>query len=127
MYGVFYDQNKRKVSGISFLLYLGSYKVLQHPGPGGVEGGELEDYIIGNCSVASPGCKKIGFNVDKWFENLKPELQVGLAKRHKTNDVAKIEEEYQKLKDNFPNSEPFVLTHGDLDFSNNLVKGIYTT
>lgn len=94
------------------------------PGPQNVEGGELHDMLIGNCPVPRPKCKRIGFTTDKWFESLKPELQVGLAKKHKTKNMAIIEAEYQKLKDGFPKPEPYVLTHGDLDFSNILVKGI---
>jgi hypothetical protein len=89
-----------------------------------VEGGKLDDLLIGNCSTPRPRCKKIGFTTDKWFESLKPELQVGLAKKHKTKDMAVIEAEFQKLKDQFPNPEPYVLTHGDLDFSNIIVKGM---
>jgi hypothetical protein len=36
--------------------------------------------------------------------------------------MAIIEAEYQKLKDHFPNPKPYVFTHGDLDFSNIIVK-----
>jgi thiamine kinase-like enzyme len=93
------------------------------PGAQNVEGGELNDMLVGNCNVYKPMCKKIGFTTDKWFENLKPELLVGLAKKYKTKNMDIIEAKYQKLKDEFPNPEPYVFTHGDLDYSNIIVKG----
>jgi hypothetical protein len=67
------------------------------PGPQNVEGGELNDMLIGQCPVAKPKCNKIRFTTGKWFENLKPGLQVGLAKRFKTKDLAIIEAKFQKL------------------------------
>lgn len=97
---------------------------LTAPGPQTADGGELDDDLIGNCGISHPTCKKIGFTTDKWFESVKPELQLGLAKRHQTKDMAFIEAEFQKLKDNFPDPEPYVFTHGDLDFTNIMVKGM---
>jgi serine/threonine protein kinase len=86
-----------------------------------VDGGKISDYILGGCSVTRPLCKTIGFNTEEWFANIEEELRVGLEKIHETKDPIIIEREYQKLKSNFPKSEPYILTHGDLTLGNILV------
>jgi aminoglycoside phosphotransferase (APT) family kinase protein len=45
-----------------------------------------------------------------------------LTKIHKTKDPTIIEKEFQKLKDNFPKPEPYVLTHRDLTLGNIMIK-----
>jgi aminoglycoside phosphotransferase (APT) family kinase protein len=86
-----------------------------------VDGGLLDDRIIGACSTI-PKCKKMGSTTEKWFENIAEQLRAGISKTHKTTDSALIELELQKMNDKFPNPEPFVLTHGDLTFGNIMVK-----
>ncbi|EPE35019.1 Protein kinase-like (PK-like) [Glarea lozoyensis ATCC 20868] len=114
-------EQKESLRGQLFLI-LKQLRIFTALGAQDVEGGKLDDLLIGDCPVPRPRYKKIGFTADKWFESLKSELQVGLAKKHKTKDMTIIEAEYQKLKGRFPNPEPYVLTHGDLDFSNIIVK-----
>ncbi|EHK99992.1 hypothetical protein M7I_4075 [Glarea lozoyensis 74030] len=92
------------------------------PAPYNVEGGKLHDWILGNCNVPRPKCKMIGSSTDEWFGNIEEELREGLAFVHMTRDSAIIDREFQALKDNFPKPEPYVLTHGDLDTSNIIVK-----
>ncbi|EPE29187.1 Protein kinase-like (PK-like) [Glarea lozoyensis ATCC 20868] len=87
-----------------------------------VDGGKIDDLILGNCEVYRPFCKKVGFTNDEWFSNIEEELRVGLAEIHKTRDPAIIDREFQALKDNFPKSEPYVLTHGDICPENIIVK-----
>ncbi|KAH7309358.1 kinase-like domain-containing protein [Rhexocercosporidium sp. MPI-PUGE-AT-0058] len=87
-----------------------------------VDGTPLDDIILGVCSERAPCCKKIGFTGKEWIENLAEELRDGLARTYKTNDHAIIEEKFQELKDNFPEQGPYVLTHGDLNTTNIIVK-----
>jgi hypothetical protein len=88
-----------------------------------VDGSPPEDWIIGYCLRRSaPTCKKVGRTNDDWFENLKEDLCKGLSEIHKTEDPSVIEEKFEELKKNFPKSEPYVLTHGDLNLSNIMVK-----
>ena len=83
----------------------------------------LEDCIIGNClRRTAPTCKKMGRTTDKWFKNLEEDLRFGLSLLYKTKDLLVIEDKYQELKKNFPKSEPYVLTHGDLNLTNIIVK-----
>jgi hypothetical protein len=90
-----------------------------------VDGGILDDFMIGNCTAnVAPTCKKMGRTVDEWFRNLEEDLRSGLCLIHKTMDPAIIEEKFQQLKKNFPKSEPYVLTHGDLNLTNIIVKMI---
>ncbi|CZR54137.1 uncharacterized protein PAC_04020 [Phialocephala subalpina] len=89
-----------------------------------VDGGLLDDCLIGNClRRTAPTCRKMGRTTDEWFENLEKDLRFGLSILHKTKDSQEIEEKYQELKNNFPKSEPYILTHGDLNLSNIMVKG----
>ncbi|EHK98208.1 hypothetical protein M7I_5973 [Glarea lozoyensis 74030] len=87
-----------------------------------VDGGPLDDLLVANCSVVKPKCLKIGFNNDEWFENFSTEVKLGIALQLKTKDPEKIDARFQELKSNFPKSEPYVLTHGDLTFGNIMVK-----
>lgn len=88
-----------------------------------VNGDLVEDSIIGNClRRTAPTCKKIGRTTDEWFENLEEELRLGLSLINKTKDPLVIEDRYQALKKKFPKSETCVLTHGDLNLSNIIVK-----
>jgi hypothetical protein len=86
-----------------------------------VDGRALDDIIISNCHTTPPRCKQIG-STEKWFENIGDELRVGISVIHQTKDPVVIEAELQKLKDNFPNPEPYTLSHGDLNLGNILVK-----
>jgi len=88
-----------------------------------VDGGILDDCIIGYClRRVAPTCKKIGHTTDEWFKNREKELRSGLCLIHKTTDPIIIENKFQQLKKNFPKSEPYILTHGDLNLSNIIVK-----
>jgi hypothetical protein len=95
--------------------------------PQNTEGGKLDDMIIGKCRTVRPKCKKIGSTTEEWFNNIAEELRVGLGRIHKTSDATVIERELQKLKDDFPKPEPYVLTHGDLTFGNLMVKDAKVT
>ncbi|TVY83318.1 hypothetical protein LSUE1_G004785, partial [Lachnellula suecica] len=88
-----------------------------------VDGSLMEDCLIGNCyRRTAPTCKKIGRTLDKWFEILEKDLRFGLSRQYKTEDPLVIDEKYEELKKNFPKSEPYVLTHGDLNLTNIIVK-----
>ncbi|KAH7317418.1 hypothetical protein BKA65DRAFT_557621 [Rhexocercosporidium sp. MPI-PUGE-AT-0058] len=87
-----------------------------------VDGSLLDDGIIGACPTRqSPTCKKVGRTNDQWFKNIEKELRFGLSLIYGTKDSAVIEAKLQKLKDNFPKAEPYVLSHCDLNFSNIIV------
>lgn len=93
------------------------------PGAQKVDGSRLYDVIIGHCFRRhAPTCKKIGYTKEEWFENIAEELRIGLSVQYKTKDLKTIEEKYQGLKDNFPEGEPYVLTHADLNLANIIVK-----
>ncbi|KAH6672002.1 hypothetical protein B0J14DRAFT_618383 [Halenospora varia] len=87
-----------------------------------VDGSRLDDVMIARCRRQSPTCKKIGYTKEEWFENIAEELRRGISKQYKIKDPNTIEEKYQELKDNFPEGEPYVLTHADLNLSNIIVK-----
>ncbi|KUJ21281.1 uncharacterized protein LY89DRAFT_552705, partial [Mollisia scopiformis] len=88
-----------------------------------VNGEPMDDLMFGFCKRRRPPmCKKVGFTNEEWFKNLEPELRTGLSSIHKTKDPLIIEEKYQELIRGSPKSEPYVLTHGDLNTSNILVK-----
>ena len=93
------------------------------PVPQKVDGSQLDDIIIGHCRRRHPPtCKKIGSTTDEWFEDLSETLRRGLAFMHQTKDPAVVERKLQELKDGFPKGGPYVLTHGDLNLSNIIVK-----
>lgn len=88
-----------------------------------VKGEALNDCLIGFCAQrTAPTCKKVGRSDDEWFANIEAELRIGLSELHDTKDPSVIDEKYQELRRNFPKSEPYVLTHGDLNMSNIIVK-----
>jgi hypothetical protein len=88
-----------------------------------VDGSALDDVVISYCFRRHPPtCKKIGGTTEEWFEGIAEELRRGLSIKYNTEDPATIEAKLQELKDNFPKSEPYVLTHGDLHLSNIIVK-----
>jgi len=64
----------------------------------------------------------MGRTTDEWFKNIERELRSGLSLLYKTKDSLIIDEKFQDLRNNFPKSEPYVLTHGDLNLSNIMVK-----
>lgn len=100
-----------------------SWRQFTSPVSKNVNGGVLEDCIIGNClRRRAPTCKKQGRTTDEWFSNLEEDLRFGLSRLHKTKDPLVIEEKFQELRKNFPKSEPYVLTHGDLNFTNIMVE-----
>lgn len=81
------------------------------------------DSLIGNCwRRTAPTCVRMGRTTEEWLANLESGLRLGLSKMHNSEDPAVIEEKYQELKKGFPKSEPYVLTHLDLNLSNILVK-----
>ena len=85
-----------------------------------MDGGILDDCLIGYCiSPFPPTCKKIGRTKDEWFENIEEELRAGLSRMLHPSIV---EERLQGLKKKIPECEPYVLTHGDLNFTNIIVK-----
>ncbi|KAK6382266.1 hypothetical protein LTS17_004153 [Exophiala oligosperma] len=93
------------------------------PRPQKVDGSQLDDVFLAECSSNQPGnCFKIGYSADEWLDNLGPDLRMGLSKIHKTVDPVVIEEKFQELKASFPSCEPYVLTHGDLNLSNIIAK-----
>jgi hypothetical protein len=93
------------------------------PRPQKVDGSQLDDNIIGACFKSGPGnCFKIPYNVEEWLDGLGPDLRMGLSRFHDTTDPVIIEEKFQELKACFPDCGPYVLTHGDLNFSNIIVK-----
>jgi hypothetical protein len=88
-----------------------------------VDGSALDDVLIGHCLRRHPPtCAKIGHTTEEWFEGIAETLRRGLSMIHETQDPTTIEAKLQELKDNFPKSEPYVLTHGDLHTGNIIVK-----
>ncbi len=90
---------------------------------GKVDGDLLDDTLIGYClHRVAPTCHKIGRTTEEWFKNLEADLRFGLSILHKTHDRLVIDEKFEELKRNFPKSEPYVLTHTDLNLTNIIVK-----
>ena len=93
------------------------------PRPQKVDGSQLDDYILARCrSLGFGNCFKIGYTVDEWLDSLGADLRMGLSRIHNTVDPAVIEEKFQEVKASFPDCEPYVLTHTDLNLSNIIVK-----
>lgn len=100
-----------------------SWRRLTSPVSKKVNGEVLDNFVLGFCPRRTPPtCKKLGRTRDEWISNIEEELRIGLSIVHKTEDLSVIEEKFQELKRNFPKCEPYVLTHGDIDFSNIMVK-----
>jgi hypothetical protein len=115
------SEEKRNSLREQLLIYLREIRQFTALTPQTIDGRLLDDNIIADCSMPRPACKQIGSTTEKWFENIAEELRVGLSKVHNTKDAVVIEKEFQKLKDNFPDPEPYVLGHGDLTFGNIMV------
>ncbi|KAF1918312.1 kinase-like domain-containing protein [Ampelomyces quisqualis] len=90
------------------------------PIPRRLDGGPLPDAVIGRCGP-SQQCKYVGKNKEEWIDGMADELRAGLKGIMKTDDNIAIEARLQELKDNFPESSPYVLTHADLHFANIMV------
>ena len=87
-----------------------------------VDGTLVGDHIIGHCTRCHPTCKEIGRTKDEWFNNLEKDVRKGVSVRYEMEDSELIDEKFQELKRNFLECEPYVLTHGDLNFTNIFVK-----
>jgi hypothetical protein len=88
-----------------------------------VDGSPIYDTLVGSYySRRANLCKEMGRTTDEWFEMLEKGLRHGLRHLHKGEDPSIVDEKLQELKKNFPKSEPYVLTHGDLKFNNIIVK-----
>jgi hypothetical protein len=92
------------------------------PFPQKVNGDQLDDSVLCVCAPNPPTCFKIGFTDDEWLEEMSDQLRGGLSAIHKTKDPKVIEEKLQEIKDDFPRGGPYVLTHGDLNGENIIVK-----
>jgi hypothetical protein len=92
------------------------------PAPQRVDGSPIDDNFIGICG-RRPSCFNVGSTTDEWFNILEDTIRNGLIEKYETKDTTFIDEKYQELKSKFPKSEPYVLSHGDLDFGNIIVKG----
>jgi hypothetical protein len=90
------------------------------PTPQRVDGSPLWDSVIGRCGTSTM-CKTIPATREEWIEGLSKELKASIAINLETEDEAAIEAELRKMSADFPESAPFVLTHGDLDLSNIIV------
>jgi hypothetical protein len=113
------DEEKRGYAN-ELLGYVEQWRKITSPVIETVDHKQPEDTVIGLCGIAR--CKTIPNTEDEWIESLASELKKGLAIVHKTDSPSEIERLFQKLKAGFPKGYPFVLTHGDLDTSNILVK-----
>lgn len=93
------------------------------PFPQKVNGDKLDDCLLTICHRRRPPtCFQIGFTEDEWLEAISEDLRCGLHRIHKTKDPKVIEEKLQEIKNSFPRGGPYVLTHGDLNLSNIIVK-----
>jgi hypothetical protein len=90
------------------------------PAPQRVDGSPLWDNFIGMCNTETI-CKVVPKTKEEWLDGMDKELRAGIAKELGTDDEASIEALVQELRTNFPESAPFVLTHGDLDLANIMV------
>lgn len=91
--------------------------------PQKVNGDRLYDSVLDPCSKrVAPTCHKVEFTADEWLENMSEEIRCGIAALHETTDPELVEEKFREIKDNFPSGGPYVLTHGDLNFTNIIVK-----
>ncbi|EHK99255.1 Protein kinase-like (PK-like) [Glarea lozoyensis ATCC 20868] len=122
------DQDNLDVN-LDLAEHIKQWRKITSPRMGGINGTELLDSLIGNCT--GWGCINTGANEEDWLENLTPGLKKGLlwpSFRHKEwreKDEAvleswskKADEEIAELKANFPKGGPYVLTHCDLNADN---------
>ncbi|KAI9659582.1 MAG: hypothetical protein M1821_001841 [Bathelium mastoideum] len=105
--------------------YIRQWRSLKSPVIEKVNHEQLYDIMVGSCGGPRrpPTCKKMGYTIDSWLENLEPELRKGLATKFKLEDPDEIERQLQQLKANFPRDFPNVLTHGDIHMRNIIVRG----
>ncbi|KAF7960938.1 hypothetical protein EAE96_000610 [Botrytis aclada] len=113
-----------------FVEHIRTLRQFTSPNMQRVDGGELNDMYIGNCT--GYGCVKTGRNEEEWLENLTPALRKHLLwKQFARNEaglqnpkvrdawIKKADEELVELKANFPVvGGPYVLSHGDLHTAN---------
>ncbi|OQU95969.1 hypothetical protein CLAIMM_02116 [Cladophialophora immunda] len=93
------------------------------PFPQKINGDKLDDCILANCrGRAPPTCFKIGYSMDEWLEGISETIRGGLCRQYLIKDEKVIEEKLQQIKDNFPRGDPYVLTHGDFNLRNIMVK-----
>ncbi|KAI9701343.1 MAG: hypothetical protein M1820_006565 [Bogoriella megaspora] len=104
--------------------YIRRWRTLQSAAIENVNHEQLHDVVIGNCNgmMHPASCKKMGYTIDCWLDNLEPELRKGLANKFKLEDPEEIERRLQQLKANFPRGFPNVLTHGDIHMGNIIVR-----
>lgn len=89
------------------------------PTPQRADGSPLWDNVIGQCWPKR--CHTIPATQDEWFDSLDKDLRAGIARKYATDDEATIEARLQRLRKNFPDNAPFILTHGDLNMGNIMV------
>jgi len=112
--------------------HIKQWRQITSPHMGSVDGSELRDALIGNCTGF--GCIKTGRNEEEWLENLTPAIRKGIlnklwlrnegwAATQKIRDawIKEADEKVTQLKANFPRGGPYVLTHGDLHGYNIMV------
>jgi len=92
------------------------------PFPQKVNGEKLDDHLLFMCFRHSPACFKMAFTEDEWLEDVSPALRDGLSRILETKDKKTVEERLQQMKANFPRGGPYVLTHGDLNLTNIIVR-----
>lgn len=96
---------------------------LTAPGAQKVDGTPLDDEVVAFCgSPYPPTCKKMGRTMEEWLDNISDELYVGLSVELKTQDPAILLPALEEIKAACPKGGPYVLTHGDLDLTNIMVK-----
>jgi hypothetical protein len=101
--------------------YIRQWRQFTSPRMQKVDGTQLEDILVGECSTRRiPSCKKIGYSESEWLDYLSPELRRGIAKIDNINlqDTSTLDRRLQELKDRFPKGGPYVLTHANLTLSN---------
>ncbi|KAH7410475.1 kinase-like domain-containing protein [Phaeosphaeria sp. MPI-PUGE-AT-0046c] len=93
------------------------------PSPQRVDGSSLQDNVIGKCWPAKL-CKTIPDTREKWLNNIDEELRIGTERFLKAtmdNNKPTPEALHNEIQSTFPESAPFVLTHGDLNLTNIIV------
>jgi hypothetical protein len=91
------------------------------PGLMRVDGTPLLDYIVGECENMVR-CHTVQDPAAKWLGSIEAELRTGIGAELNTTDAAIIDAKLQDIKENFPSSAPYVLTHGELISDNIIVK-----
>lgn len=92
------------------------------PTPQRTDGSPLWDNVVAQCWGARL-CKTILPTKEEWLDSTDEELRASIAKTqaHDQRDAKAIDARIQELRNNFPESSPFVLTHGDLNLGNIIV------